>query len=107
MANRKGREKILAIRATTPFFEQEDEKLCAEYKKSGIDLTPGEAALLSAFASAEQAKDMLKNEEDKLWINSVIEDSKKDNYLCGNKPISYATATAKKEKFEKALKTKE
>lgn len=104
LAGRNGREKVLAIRAAVPNFKQEDEKLCAEYKKYGIDLTPGEAALLSAFASAEQARDMLKNESDRLWINSIIEESKKGDYPYENQPVNYAAASAKKEKFEKALK---
>jgi hypothetical protein len=104
LAGRKGREKILVIRSAAPNFGQEDEELCVEYKKHGIDLTPGEAALLSAFSSAEQARDMLKNEEDKLWINSAIEDSKKDDYLYDGRPVNYASAAAKKEKFEKISK---
>jgi hypothetical protein len=101
LAGRQGREKILAIRSAVPNFKQEDEKLCAEYKKLGIDLAPGEAALLSAFASAEQARDMLRNEDDRLWINAAIEASKKDDYLYEDKPINYAAATAKKEKVER------
>ncbi len=104
LAGRKGREKVLVIRSAVPNFKQEDEKTCAEYKKFGIDLTPGEAALLSAFASAEQARDMLKKESDRLWINSTIEESKEGGYLYENQPVNYAAASAKKEKFEKALK---
>ncbi len=104
LAGRQGREKVLAIRAAIPNFRQEDEKLCGEYKKYGIDLTTGEAALLSAFASAEQARDMLKNEDDKRWIDQVIKNSKENDYLSANQPVNYAAASAKKELFEKTLK---
>ncbi|PIW75780.1 MAG: hypothetical protein CO002_00160 [Candidatus Portnoybacteria bacterium CG_4_8_14_3_um_filter_44_10] len=104
LAGRKGREKVLAIRSAVPNFKREDEELCAEYKKHGINLVSGEAALLSAFASAEQARDMLRNEDDRLWIDTAIEASKEENYFYEDQSVNYAATTAKKEKFEKASK---
>ena len=106
LAGRKGREKVLAIRSAVPFFKKQDKELSEEYKKYNIDLTPGQAALLSGFKSAEEARDMIKNSADKEWINKAIEDSKKETYLYGLgkelETVNYADAVEKKEKFEMA-----
>jgi septum formation inhibitor MinC len=106
LAGVKGREKVLAIRSVVPFFKKQDEDLCNEYKKYNINLTTGEAALLSGFNSAEQARDMLKNQEDKEWINQTLEDSKDNDYLYEEEKINYQTANAKRKKFEDAQKIK-
>ena len=107
LAGVKGREKVLAIRSVVPFFQKQDEDLCNEYKKYNINLTMGEAALLSGFDSAEQARDMLKNQDDKEWINQTLEDSKDNDYFYKEEKINYQTAIAKRKEFEDAQKIKE
>lgn len=108
LADSGGRKKIMAIRADVPFFTDQDQKLVNSYKNKGIDLLMGEAALLSGFDSAEQARDMIKNEEDKEWINQKIEESKKQSYAYKNKGlkidqlVNYSSAQGKREKFLKA-----
>lgn len=106
LASRKGREKVLAIRSAVPFFKKQDENLCKEYQELGIDLAQGEAALLSGFDSAKQAKDMLRDEGDKKWANELIEESKKEDYLYEGEKINYDEAIVKRERFEKAKTSK-
>ena len=104
LAGRKGREKVLAIRSNVPFFKEQDEILSKEYEKFGLDLSPGEAALLSGFDSAEQSRDMLKDLADREWVNKAIEASKEKDYLYEGKKVNYAQASVKREEFEKAKK---
>ena len=85
LAGNKGREKVLAIRGVSEFFQDLDRKTCKEYnqylKSSSLgEITMGEAALLSGFDSAEQARDMIKNEGDRKWVGEAIEKSKKEPY---------------------------
>lgn len=107
LAGTKGRKKVLAIRSAVPFFKKQDEDICNEYKKYNINLTTGEAALLSGFDSAEQARDMLRNQEDREWINQTLENSKNNNYIYEKEEINYQTALAKRKEFEDAKKIKE
>ncbi len=110
LAGRKGREKVLAIRSSKEkgkdFFRKQDEKLSAEYGTYGIDLTVGEAALLSGFDSADQARDMF-NSEDADWVNRTIEASKKGDYDYEGKEINYQDAVAKRETYEIVTKKRE
>lgn len=107
LAGRKGREKVLAIRSNIPFFKQQDEELSKTYQSAGVDLTPGEAALLSGFDSANQARDMLKDQDDIAWIDGIIEDSKKQAYTYEEQEINYQTAISKREKYEEVKKINE
>ncbi len=107
LASRKGREKILAIHSAVPCFKKQDKELCERYKEFGIDLTLGQAVLLSGFDSAEQARDMIKNSDDKEWINKVIEDSKKQDYTYKDQKVNYEQAITKRERFNQAKRLKE
>ncbi|MBU0723109.1 HD domain-containing protein [Patescibacteria group bacterium] len=100
LAGEEGRKKVLAIRSAVPFFKEQDEQLCLEYKEYGIHLSVGEAALLSGFDSAEQAQNMLKDPEDNKWVGQAIEASKEKNYIYAGKPITYQDAISKREQFE-------
>ena len=107
LADCRGREKVLAIRFNVPFFKKQDEDLCEEYKKFAINLTPGEAALLSGFDSAEQARDMLKDEDDKEWVDRLIRESKRGQYTYSGETINHHDAIIKREQFETAKRLKE
>jgi len=102
LAGSNGRKKVLAIRSAYPFFKKQDEDLCNDYKELKIDLTPGEAALLSGFDSADQARDMLKEQEDKEWVNQIIEDSKNSDYFYEGEKLNYQTTIAKRKEFQDA-----
>ncbi|MBU4331582.1 HD domain-containing protein [Patescibacteria group bacterium] len=102
LADRKGREKVLTIRLNVPFFRKQDEHLSGECQEFDIDLSPGEAALLSGFDSAEQARDMLEDEDDREWVNELIEESKKGQYTYSEEKINYHDAITKREQFETA-----
>lgn len=99
LADRQGREKILAIRLAVPFFQQQDSILCAEYNKLGINLTMGEAALLSGFDSADQAKYTVQDNDDQAWIDQAIEKSKNGDYKYGDEVINYQQAIAKRTNY--------
>lgn len=99
LADRKGREKVLAIRLAVPVFQKQDETLCAKYNKLGIKLSMGEAALLSGFDSADQARDTVKDAEDQNWINKTIESSKKGDYKYGDEIVNYQQAIAKRNNY--------
>ena len=72
LASEKGRKKILTIREIDPSCIKNDLDTITEYKKVGIDLKQGEAALISGFESAFQAKNMIKSEQDRKWIEKII-----------------------------------
>jgi hypothetical protein len=80
LAGVKGRNKVLTIRSSVPFFNEQDRKTVEEYAKYNIAITIGEAALLSGFDSAVQARDMIKNEKYREWVNDALEDSKTKKY---------------------------
>jgi hypothetical protein len=84
LAGEKGRKKVMAIRAGVPVFRAIDQKTVEAYKAVGVDFTLGEAALLSGFESAFQARDMLNDPENKEWIDEVIEASKGGEYHYGS-----------------------
>jgi hypothetical protein len=109
LAGEKGRKKVLSIRSNVEFFIRQDKKLVEEYEKYGIDLSQGEAALLSGFDSAYQAYDMQKDEENREWVNQSIEDSKKTEYDFpgSKKTISWTEASVKKGQYEDAKKLEE
>jgi hypothetical protein len=100
LATRQGREKILGIRSFVPFFQKQDEELSKKYQEKGIDLTPGEAALLSGFDSATKAMEMIQDKKDKDWINKTIEDSKKGEYQYKDEVINYKSAAEKRNQYE-------
>jgi hypothetical protein len=99
LADRKGREKVLAIRLAVPIFQKQDEILCAKYNKLGINLSMGEAALLSGFDSADQAKDTIKDADDRIWIDQTIENSKNGDYKYGDEVVNYQQAVAKRNNY--------
>jgi len=99
LADRKGREKVLAIRAAVPNFRKQDEELCFEYKKMGINLSTAEAALLSGFDSAGQARDMIEDLDDQAWINQTIEASKIGDYKYEGQVVNYRQAEEKRQAY--------
>ncbi len=102
LAGRKGREKVLATHEASPFFRNQDVKVCGEYRKMGIDLGFGEAALLSGFTSAQEAVEMMHNEDDREWVGEAFEASKQGEYVFEGETVVYSQAMAKKQEFEKA-----
>lgn len=80
LAGVKGRNKVLAIRYNVPFFKEQDKKTVEEYAKYDIEITDSEAALLSGFDSAGQARDMIENMRNKEWVGEALEDSKVEQY---------------------------
>lgn len=104
LAGEGGRKKILSIRENDKFFIDIDLKTVAEYKKYGIELSQGEAALLSGFDSAEQAINMIEDEDDRKWITEAFEESKNKIYSFAGEEITFEKAFAKRDEFEKAVK---
>ncbi len=109
LAGEKGRKKVLSIRSNVEFFANQDKNLAEEYKKYGIDLSQGEAAFLSGFDSAEQARDMQKDEGNREWVNQSIEDSKKVeyNFPGSEKTITWAEVSTKRSQYADAKKLEE
>jgi len=109
LAGEKGRKKVLSIRSSVEFFANQDKNLAEEYKKYGIDLSQGEAALLSGFDSAEQARDMQNDRDNYDWVNQSIEDSKKVEYDFpgSEKTIIWAEVSTKRSQYEDAKKLEE
>ena len=107
LAGEKGRNKVLSIRANAKNFIEIDLKTVDEYKKYGIDLTQGEAALLSGFDSAFQARDMQKDPKNKEWVNKSIEDSKKAEYDFSGQKVTWQEASEKKRQYEEAKSLEE
>lgn len=103
LASRKGREKVLAIQASDPFFRSLDQKIVSDYKKAGISLKMGESALLLGFKSAEEAREMINDNSDKMWINNLIEESKSGEYKYNGETVTYEEAHRKQQKYEKLL----
>ena len=104
LASEKGRKKILTIREIDPSCIKNDLDTITEYKKVGIDLKQGEAALISGFESAFQAKNMIKSEQDRKWIEKIIEQSLKGDYSFEGKKITIKEAFAKLRDFNEAVK---
>jgi len=106
LASKNGREKIMKIRMENKNFRKDDFETVQKYKALGIDLDPGEAALLSAFDSAFQARDMMKDEMYRKWLDGLIEESKglEFSYEEGGEKISWQTASEKKMKYDKAVR---
>ena len=129
LASSKGIRKVMAIRSAVPFFKQQDKDLSTEYAEIGIELNPGEAAILSAFDSAYAARDMIQNNDDKEWIQSTIDKSVESKYrynplddgdrrISGHVPegcdrrqtgimVSIEEAQQKRKQFEDAKKSRE
>lgn len=105
LASRSGREKVMSIRSNVPFFASQDEGTAAEYQRYGIDLTMGEAALLSGFDSAADSHDMLPDISDRKRTMSLIDESKKEAYKYINpdtgeeEKITWQEATQKRVEF--------
>jgi len=112
LASHKGVEKVMAIRNNIDFFKQQDRELSQQYKEAGISLSMGEAALLSAFDSAYSARDMIKDQEDKKWIQGVINKAvemkyryqKDDTNL--DEMVSIELAQQKRKEFEDRQRSK-
>lgn len=102
LAGIKGREKVLSIRSNVEFFKKQDEGTAVEYSAHGIELTPSEAALLSGFKSAEEARDMITNEDFKAWIDDAIKGSLGYEYDLGGAKVSGHDVMEKKRRFDEA-----
>ena len=106
LAGRKGVEKVLTSRSANPFFRNQDEKLCQEYAARNIKLSTEEAALISAFNSSGEARDMIKNVNDRDWVNEAVKEAMNGVYFYGageNKiELTYSQIAAKKEQLELA-----
>lgn len=102
LAGEKGRKKVLSIRANVEFFIKQDIDLYEEYRKYGVDLSQGEAALISGFESALQARDMQKDQENWNWIDDEIEKSKEAVYEFSgsDKPMLWREVYVKMKKYE-------
>lgn len=107
LAGEKGRKKVLGLRAKENFFIKQDLGVVEEYKKYGINLSQGEAALISGFESAFQARDMQKDKENWDWINEEIEKSKKVEYVFLGEKIIWEDVTDKITKYEENKKLEE
>lgn len=102
LAGEKGRKKVLSIRENVAVFKNIDLQTVAEYKKYGIVLKQGEAALLSGFESAFQARNMIENEEDGKWIEKAIKESIAGDYSFAGEKINTAEAFKKLRLFNEA-----
>lgn len=104
LAGEKGRKKVLAIRAAVPVFKMIDQKTVEEYATFGLDVSMGEAALLSGFQSAFEARNMLEDSDGQSWINEEIESSKDVEYHYGSSAnevaIRWADAESKRQRYE-------
>jgi hypothetical protein len=101
LAGEKGRKKVLAIRANVPFFKNQDEELSRHYKAYGIELSSSEAALLSGFDSAFQARDMIQDQNNRKWVDGAIAESKIVSYEDGNgNEFSWSDAESKRKLYE-------
>lgn len=104
LAGEKGRKKVLAIRAAVPVFKVIDQKTVEEYAALGVDLSMGEAALLSGFQSAFEAQAMLADPEGKAWLGQEIESSKNREYHYGSGVnevvVRWAQAESKRQRYE-------
>lgn len=103
LSGAKGRNKVLSIRANVEYFKKQDSWTAFEYAQRGIDLSRGEAALLSGFESAMQARDMIKNEKYRQWVDAAIEESKEMIYRYPGNPqegITWQRAEKKRLKLE-------
>lgn len=119
LAGIKGRRKVMALRFNAPFFKAQDAETVEKYRAAGIELSPGEAALISGFDSAFQARDMIQDSDLKVKIISSIDASMDEEYLYGQEKIDVREALAKQDRFkarmehaqleekEAAIKTKE
>lgn len=105
LASRAGREKVLAIRSGEKYFNDQDKKTVIKYKNLRINLTMGEAALLSGFDSAADSHNMLKSETDRKWVQHLIDESKKEPYSYKNpktneiETITWHDATEKRVEY--------
>lgn len=107
LAGSAGRKKVLSIRSSVPFFREQDEQLSKEYAKYNIQLIREEAALMSGFNSAFQARDMISDEKNREWVNEAINDSMNVNYDSADEPekkMKWAEISKKIEEFENAKK---
>ena len=73
LASPSGAQKILEIRSLVPAFQKEDQFLCEQYSAFGIDLSLGEAALISAMNSGKSARNMFRKREDRKWLQEAID----------------------------------
>jgi len=99
LASRCGIEKVISIRCN--FNKTQDQKTVTDYNEKGIDLTIGEAALISALSSAFQARNMIEDSKLQTLINEVINEAIKGDYeygLEGEKEIVNCKDTIEKQK---------
>lgn len=113
LASPSGAQKVLKIRSLVPNFKKEDQNLCSDYKKEGIELSLGEAALISAFNSGNSARDMFEDKNDQKWIQKAIDQTesfKGFKYGVDDENMELVNAQIVKEKmiaFEEAKKQRE
>lgn len=100
LADANGRQKILNLRKNGANFIKQDEGVCADYAKYGINLSLGEAAMLSAHQSALEAVDMIRHVGLKKSLESLVEESKSGAYKYGDDIINYREVLNKKSKKE-------
>lgn len=107
LAGTAGRKKVLSIRASVPFFKNQDKQLSEEYSGYDIKLSSCEAALLSGFDSAFQARDMIEDEKNREWVDEAIEDSMREEYesMDGNgDKMTWSEVSMKRADFESRKK---
>ncbi len=80
LASPSGVRKVLEIRSVVPSFKEEDMKLSEEYSFYRINLSLGEAALISAFESGKSARDMFKKKEDQDFLQKAINESESQGF---------------------------
>jgi hypothetical protein len=102
LAGARGRQKILSLREASDFFQKEDRKTIEQYAKFKIELSQGEAAMLSALESAFQARDMIENPDFRAWIISLISKSMDESFSFAGESINPRVVLMKKEVFDKA-----
>lgn len=107
LASVDGINKVLLLRSVAPDFIKEDFDSVGEYKKYEINLIQGEAALISGFKSAFQARDMQKKEEYQNWINEEIEKSKTVKYIFLGEEIIWEDVESKIAEYEEKKKIEE
>ena len=89
LASTEGRKKVVSIIFNDLYFRDLAEKDAKLAQSKGIKLEASDIAVMNGFKSAEEARDMIRDPNDREWMDGLIEKSKGETNMYGDREVKF------------------